>query len=60
MLVWRLKSSKTWEFPKIRATFLGGPYIKDSSIFGSILGFFYFGKLPSVQGCDCFELELVL
>ena len=27
-----------WGFPKIRGTILGGPYNKDYSIWGSILG----------------------
>ena len=29
-----------------QGTFLGGPHNKDCSIFGSILGSLYFGKLP--------------
>ena len=33
-------------FPKIRVPFFGGPHIKDYSIFGSILGSSYLGKLP--------------
>ena len=33
--------------PKIRGTFLGGSNNKDCSIWGSILGSPYFGKLPS-------------
>ena len=32
--------------PKIRGTLVGFPNNKDSSIFGSILGSLYFGKLP--------------
>ena len=45
------RSSTAWPspisgFPKIRGTLLGGPYNKDCSIFGSILGSFYVGKLP--------------
>ena len=35
-------------FPKIRATFFGGPHIRDYSVLGSILGSPYFGKLPCV------------
>ena len=34
-----------WEFPKIRGTFFGGPYNKDYSILGSILGFAGFDVL---------------
>ena len=34
------------EFPKTRDTFLGGPYNKDYSILGSILGHPYSWKLP--------------
>ena len=34
-----------WRF-KIMGTFFGGPYNKDYSILGSILGSPYFGKLP--------------
>ena len=37
-----------WEFPKIRGTFSGGPYNKDYSILGSILGSPYLGKLPYI------------
>ena len=33
-------------FPKIRGSFLGGPYKKDYSILGSRLGSPYFGRLP--------------
>ena len=33
-------------FPKIRGTFLGSPYNKDYTVFGSILGPRYLGKLP--------------
>ena len=33
-------------FLKIRGTLFGGPYNKDYSILGSILGSPYFGKLP--------------
>ena len=36
-------------FPKIRSTLLGGPYNKDYSLLGSILGSPYFGKLPQTQ-----------
>ena len=36
-----------WGVPKIRGTFLGGPYKKDYSIMGSISGYPNFGKLPS-------------
>ena len=39
-----------WRFPKIRGTFLGGPFNKGYRILGSILGSPYFGKLPCVQG----------
>ena len=35
-----------WGFPKIRGTLSGGPYNKDYSILGSILGSPHFGKLP--------------
>ena len=35
-----------WWIPKIRGTFFGGPYSKDYSILGSILGSPYLGKLP--------------
>ena len=34
------------EIPKIRVIFLKGPYKKDHSILGSILGSPSFGKLP--------------
>ena len=37
-------------FPKIRGTLLGGPYNKDYSILGSILGSPCFEKLP-YKGC---------
>ena len=37
-----------WEFPKIRGTFSEGPYNKDYSILGSILGSPYSGKLPYI------------
>ena len=37
-------------FPKIRGTFLGGPYNKDYSILGSTLGSPYLGKLPQTPG----------
>ena len=33
-------------FPKIRGTFLGGPWNQDHSILGSILGHPYSGKIP--------------
>ena len=36
----------TWEFPKIRGTFLGVPIIRITIYWGSILGSPYFGKLP--------------
>ena len=36
-----------WGCPNIRCTFLGGPNNRDYSILGSILGSFYFGKLPN-------------
>ena len=35
------------EFLKIRGIFFGGPYNKDYSILGSILGSHNFGKLPN-------------
>ena len=35
-----------WGFPKILGTFSLGPYNKDYSSLGSILGPPYFGKLP--------------
>ena len=35
-----------WRFPKIRGILFRGPYDKDYSILGSILGSPYFGKLP--------------
>ena len=35
-----------WGFPKIRGLPFGGPNNKDCSIWGSILGSPYFGKLP--------------
>ena len=40
-----LPTASIREFPKIRGTFLG-PRNKDYSIWGSILGSPYFGKLP--------------
>ena len=36
-----------WGFPRIRGTLFGGPYNKDYSILGSILGSPYFGKVPN-------------
>ena len=33
-----------WEFPKIRGTLFGGPYNKDPSIWGTILGSPIFGN----------------
>ena len=38
-----------WGVPKIRGTFLGGPYNKDYSILGSRLGSPYFGRLPYLR-----------
>ena len=35
---WTGSTSGIWAFAKIRGTFLGGPYIKDYSILGSIVG----------------------
>ena len=35
-----------WGFPEIRGTLFGGPYSKDYSMLGYILGSPYFGKLP--------------
>ena len=35
-----------WGFPKIAGYVIGGPKNKDHSIWGSILGSPYFGKLP--------------
>ena len=35
-----------WGFPKTRGTLLGGPFNRDYSTLGSILGSLYFGKLP--------------
>ena len=50
------------EFPQVRGTVLGGPNIKDYSILGSILGFPYLGKVPSVGmrklSCDCSKMGL--
>ena len=39
-------SSPFWGFPTIRGTFLGGPYKKDHSILGSILGSPYSANDP--------------
>ena len=39
---------ENWRFPKIRGTILGVLLYKDYSIWGSILGFPYFGKVPNV------------
>ena len=43
-MFWLLK----WGVPKIGGTFFGGPYNKDYSILGSILGYPDLGKLPSL------------
>ena len=45
---------RIWGFPKIRGTFVGGPYNKDYSILVSILGSPYFGKLPFRVGVEVF------
>ena len=45
-----------WGFPKIRGTLFGGPYNKDYNIWGSILGYPYFGKLPYPLGGKCIEV----
>ena len=37
-------------FPKIGGAFLGGPYSKDYSISGSVLGSPYFGQPPKDTG----------
>ena len=49
-----------WGFIKIRGTLFRGPYNKDYSILGSILGFPYFGKLPcwGVLTLGAFDSEL--
>ena len=39
-------------FPKLWVLFLGGPYTKDYSICGPILGSPYFGKLPHPETVD--------
>ena len=41
-----------WGFPRIRGTFFGGPHNKEYSIWGSILGSPYFGKVPD-RGATC-------
>ena len=43
----RWSQGSKWGFPKIRGYLFGGPYNKDYSILGSILGYPSFGKLPS-------------
>ena len=37
-----------WEFQKIRVPYLGGPYDKDPTISGTILGSPIFGNFPMV------------
>ena len=37
-------AGKTWEFPKIGGTLFGGPYNKDPTILGTILGSPIFGN----------------
>ena len=37
-------SVQSWEFPKIRGTLFGGPYNKDPTIWGTILGSPIFGN----------------
>ena len=37
-----------WGFPKIRGTLFKGPYNKDYSILGSILGYLNSGKVPYI------------
>ena len=44
----QLTRTPIWGFPKIKGIFSVGPYNKDYSIFGSILGSPYLGKLPYV------------
>ena len=44
----RMSSNQIWGFPKIRGTLFGGPYNKDYSVLGSILGSPYLGKLPYI------------
>ena len=38
------EKSSIWEFPKIRGTLFGGPYNKDPTIYGTILGSRIFGS----------------
>ena len=40
----------TWEFPKIRGTLFWGPYNKDPTIWGTILGSPIFGN-PHIRIC---------
>ena len=39
-----------WEFPKIRVPYFGGPYNKDPTIWGTILGSPIFGN-SHIEGC---------
>ena len=45
LLVLKGEWGSKYGFPKIRGTLFGGPYKKDSSIWGAILSSPYFGKL---------------
>ena len=46
MLVWRLKSSKTWEFPKIMITFFGVPMLRILVFWGLYWGPSTWAPLP--------------
>ena len=48
MPFFNLSYFRIWWFPKIRGTYFGGPYNKDYSTLGSILGSHCFGKVPYI------------
>ena len=50
-----------WEFPKVRGAVLWGPYNKDPTFFGTILGPPpHFRKLTNSEAFDPFSLGLAL
>ena len=51
------KVEKTWEFPKIRDTLFWGPYNKDPTVYGTILGSPIFGNSHILQVWDCIRGE---
>ena len=48
-----------WEFPKIRGTVFWGPYHKDPTIQGTVLGSPNFGNSQLGQGYGALQLSVV-